>query len=144
MGDLPSTIINWLWSERTVFSVLSCSVLIPGKMSVRHFGFVFLIWFPGVLHGKKIKYILFIFLFFKQKKPFTIFLSCLSLFQHKVQSCLVVLPNWMMVILSHLKMIMLIIHISVIPVAMDVNQLRRVGGQRAHVRIAHGLLHHNA
>lgn len=42
-------------------------------MWTRHLGLVFLLWFPDVLYGKKVEFIVFVFSFYNKKKAFHCF-----------------------------------------------------------------------
>lgn len=48
------TIINWCWIEQGSQISLAVLILIFDKMCGRHLGFVLLVLFPGLLHGKNI------------------------------------------------------------------------------------------
>ena len=110
-------------------------------MCVTYLGYFLLLWFPGVLHGKNITFYHVSFQSLRETLQYT---ALLSPFQHKVQHSRVMLPSCLMVILSLSKPRMHLKPNSLTPVKKDINQQWRVGGQQAHVKVAHGLLNHNA
>lgn len=137
MGEKPSAIINWFGSD-----LASCSawILIPDKMCLRYLGFVLLVGFPGALHGMKIEFLI---TYFTISQHFSVMLSFLFLFQHKVQQRPVQLPDWRVVILPLNLKRMLMAPTSLMPVILDINHQWKVGGHQAHVKMAHGFLNHN-